>query len=82
MKLKIKVKQKMSDFLKVVGIIFALPVFIVIVVGIILSWWAEGLVIEEILKAFEVNPFLIGFLSLIGAIVLILSIFILAKDIF
>jgi len=72
----------MSDFLKVVGIIFALPVFIVIVVGIILSWWAEGLVIEEILKAFEVNPFLIGFLSLIGAIVLILSIFILAKDIF
>ena len=72
----------MSDLAKIIGIIVAIPGFILVVLALILSSWSEGKVIEEILQAFEASSLIIGFISIIGVIVLILSIFILARNTF
>lgn len=72
----------MSDLVKIIGILIALPAFILIVISLIISSWAEGVVIEEILQAFETSPIIIVSLSVIGVIVLIIAIFTLAKNMF
>ena len=72
----------MSDIVKMIGILIALPAFILIVISLIISSWAEGLAIEELLKAFEASPVIIGLISVIGIIVLILAIFTVVKNMF
>ena len=72
----------MSDLAKIIGIFIALPAFIISVIVLIIGSWSEGIVIEEMLKAFEASPFIIVFISIVGVIVLILSIIALVKNVF
>jgi len=72
----------MSDLAKIIGIFIALPAFIISVIVLLITSWTEGIVIEEILKAFEISPILIVFISIVGIIVLFISIFTLFKNTF
>jgi hypothetical protein len=72
----------MIDVIKIVGIILSIPLFLFIIFGIVINWWIEGLVIESILEAFQVNPFIIILISVVGVIILIFTIISVGKSIF
>jgi len=72
----------MSDLAKIIGILIAIPAFIIAVIVLLIGSLAEGMVIEEFLKVLEASPIIIGLISVIGVIVLISSIFILIKNTF
>ena len=72
----------MSDLAKIIGIFIAIPAFIIALLILFISSWAEGMVIDAILQSFNANPLLIVGLSILGFIVLILGIISLIKNTF
>lgn len=73
-------RKKLNDIGKIFGILIAIPGFIIALIILTLSWWTEGLIIEELLNAFNVSPILIVFISIIGIIILVAAIFTLIKS--
>lgn len=72
----------MSDLAKIIGIFIAIPAFIIALLLLFISSWAEGMVIDAILQSFNANPLLIVGISILGFIVLILGIISLIKNTF
>jgi len=67
---------------KIIAIIVAIPTFIIGAIVLMVGSWAEGLVIESLLQAFEVNPIIIALVSIVSILLLILGIIRLASEAF
>ena len=72
----------MSDLAKIIGLIIAIPGFIIVMMILLIGWWSEGLLTEAILEAFNASPLIIIILSIVGILVLIASIFTLIGKLF
>ena len=57
---------------KIIAIIITIPTFIFIVIPMIMTFWTEGIVIESLLEAFGMHPFVIAIISVGSLIVFIL----------
>ena len=75
-------RKKLSDIGKIIGILIAIPGFIIALIILTLSWWTEGLITEVLLEAFNASPVFIVFISLIGIFALFIAIFALLKGSF
>lgn len=67
---------------EIIGLVIAIPTFIVAVIVLVLKSWLEGLVTEPLMSAFGVNPVIIGIVSVVGIFCLILAIIKLAQEAF
>lgn len=74
--------RKLLSLGKIIAIIVAIPTFIIGAIVLMVGSWAEGLVIESLLQAFEVNPIIIALVSIVSILLLILGIIRLASEAF
>jgi hypothetical protein len=72
----------MSDLAKIIGILIAVPSFIIALIILFISSWVEGISIDVILQAFNANPLLIFGISILGIIALIFGVITLIKNTF
>ena len=59
------------DIWEILAIILGIPAFIIFVLPILISFWAESIAIDAIMDAFGVHPIIAGIISILGIITLI-----------
>ena len=64
-------KGAIVDLLEIIGLIVGLVFGIPVIIIIIFKWFVEGQAISAVLESFGVHPVIIGIISIIGIIALI-----------
>lgn len=52
----------------IIALIIAIPAFIYIVIPMVITFWAEGQVIDALMEAFGFNPVIVGLITILGFI--------------
>ena len=67
---------------QIIAIIIAIPTFILIIIPMVISFWAEGQVTDALMEVFGFNPVIAGLITILGAIVFIIAIIKVASSTF